>query len=611
MRAEDFQGIENIEELAPPENDEPKSASTYPYVVENGRISRLKQVKQGESISEYAEPLCNFDAQIIEEIVLDDGADPTRAFIIDGRLDTGPSLPAVRIPAHRFSGMTWVTESWGMRAVVRAGNGTRDFLREAIQRLSPEAKLRHVFTHTGWRKIGNAWVYLSGSTTGTDEYEVDLGSELARYKLPTVIDDQIASVRLSLELLNVAPLRITAPLFAACYRAPLVSAFPQDLSLWLEGRTGSMKSTLAALFLSLFGGFDRLHLPGTWASTANQLERRAFLLKDSLFAIDDYVPTGLDYREMEMKASRLLRAQGNLAGRARLRADLTERSAFHPRGIIVSTGEQHPPGQSLLARTLVIELHRDDIDVPALTRIQEQAERLPHAMAGYLKWLTPQMDVMPALLKEAFITARSKATAGAEHLRIPEAAAHLWLGLHCGLTYAQEIGAIDRVGADRILQDSWDAFIQIGREQAIVVEQEDPVRRFLTVLHTILTQGRAVIVATDENAPEQKAGVEFLGWFDAGWLYLLPEATFTAVVRFCRDSEEHFPIRQERLKKDLAKAAISECHSGRLTATARIGGHVRRVLKLNIEKVETTAGITGVTGRNHCNRYRTGERDAL
>ena len=92
-------------------------------------------------------------------------------------------------------------------------------------------------------------------------------------------------------------------------------------------------------------------MPGAWTSTANQLERRAFILKDTLFVIDNYAPSGLDAREVETKAARLLRAQGNLAGRARLRPDLTERPAFPPRGLILATGEQHPPGQSIVAES--------------------------------------------------------------------------------------------------------------------------------------------------------------------------------------------------------------------------------------------------------------------
>ena len=43
-----------------------------------------------------------------------------------------------------------------------------------------------------------------------------------------------------------------------------------------------------------FGTFDRLHLPGAWSSTANQLERRAFLLKDTPFLVDDWAPSALE-----------------------------------------------------------------------------------------------------------------------------------------------------------------------------------------------------------------------------------------------------------------------------------------------------------------------------
>src|SRR5207245_9807365 len=116
------------------------------------------------------------------------------------------------------------------------------------------------------------------------------------------------------------------------------------LSLWMEGVTGSLKSTIAALFLSHWGSFDRTKLPGAWCSTVNALERRAFILKDAMFVIDDYAPTSLDRRDLEMKAARLLRAQGNLAGRGRLRQDLSERPGHSPRGLGVGYAEQLPPG---------------------------------------------------------------------------------------------------------------------------------------------------------------------------------------------------------------------------------------------------------------------------
>ena len=560
----------------------------YPYGVEDGRIVRWQSVKDGQVI---VQPLCNFDVKITEEIVLDSGVESQRAFVLAGKLDTGAVLPPSRVSVARFASMNWVSESWGRAAIVNAGSATKDHLRVAIQKLSYDARDRRVFTHTGWRKIDGEWMYLSSTTQGGD-FEVELGPELARYRLPALAVDEVEAMKLSLTFLKVAPLRITAPLLAAAFRAPLCGAYPQDLSIWLEGRTGSMKSTLAALILNHFGDFDRTTLPDNWESTANELEKRAFLLKDSLFVIDEYVPTGLNRREIETKASRILRAQGNLSGRNRLKSDLTARPVFFPRGIIIATGEEHPPGQSLLARIDVIEVSRDEIDVGLLTELQQQASRFAHAMAGYIAWLAPQMDDLSAILKQKFIEARSTATTGHEHLRIPEAAAHLWLGIDRALAYAEAIGAISSAEAAQIRGDSWDAFVEIGKGQATLVEEEQPTRRFLTALHTIVTQGRAAIVAKDEKIPEPKPGVDFIGWADADYLYLLPEATFQATRRFCHEIGDQPPA-PVRLKRDLQKDQISRTDQGRLTATARIGGRSRRVLQLDVDMIKTQCEIEG------------------
>jgi hypothetical protein len=498
--------------------------------------------------------------------------------------------------------MTWVTEHWGLRAVVRAGHSTRDQLREAIQRLSPDAKRRQVFTHTGWREIDREWFYLTAnSAVGHDRFEVDLGPELVRYRLPGVAEDVVNAMRTSLCLLDLAPLTVTAPLWAAVYRAPLGTAHRIDLSLWIEGVTGSLKSTLAALFLAHYGDFDRINLPGAWSSTANQLERRAFVLKDTVFVVDDYAPSGLDARETEAKAARLLRSQGNLAGRGRLRADLTERPSYSPRGLIIATGEQHPPGQSILARMLVIHIERSDVNLLALSQAQQMAARLPHAMAGYVTWLAPQMSGLPGLLRQTFDGTRDRSTPGSQHSRVAEAVAHLWLGIHCGLTYAEEIGACSSGEAEEHRARCWEALLTLGRSQGLLLEGEHASRRFLGVLFAMLTQQRALLLPKDQLGEMARSEESLIGWQDDVSLYLIPQVAFRAVAKFCREAGEPFPIRQERLWRDLAEEGLSECDPGRHSTTARIAGRTRRVVRLRRDAVEAFMGeevpsaITGIT----------------
>ena len=155
------------------------------------------------------------------------------------------------------------------------------------------------------------------------------------------------------------PTRSPRRVLGAIYRAPLGEPSPIDFALHLAGPTGAFKTELAALAQAHFGAaFNGRHLPASWADTANMLEKKAFLAKDAVLVVDDFAPTGTttDVQRLHREADRLFRAAGNRAGRARMRADGGSRPTYYPRGLIISTGEDIPSGQSLRARLLVLEL---------------------------------------------------------------------------------------------------------------------------------------------------------------------------------------------------------------------------------------------------------------
>jgi len=555
------------------------------YVVDGGRLCRVKLTKDGEVLV----PLANFAAHITDEFLLDDGQTITRAFQVAGTLESGKPLPSVRIPVERFGSMQWVPTSWGRGAIVSAGVTTRDYLREALQRLSPEAPVRRVYTHTGWRVIDDRWVYLTGSVAvGADgiEVDVDLGTGLEGYQLPLEVVNPREAMQQSLALLRVAPFRITAPLWGAVFRAPLCAVLPVDLTVWLEGDTGAMKSTLAALFLCHTGEFTRLALPGSWLSTANQLERLLFTLKDALAVIDDYAPQNVEQmREFESKAHRVLRAQGNLAGRGRLRPDLTLRPSFHPRGLCLVTGELHPPGLSGLARALIVKLENVDITMAVLDQVKDTTGRLAHGYAGYLGWLAPQMATLAPLLKDKFIQMRAKLLEGRSHLRIPEILAHLWLGIDAGLEYATEVGAIADGEATALAAEAWAALIEAGTAQDRLLQQERPSHRFLRVLFACLVQCRAVTLSLNAEVDEAPPG-SFVGWQDAQALYLNWEATWHAVTQYARETGEAFAVRQGQLRDTLVKDGFTTCDPGRTTAVVWVGERSVRVVWLRRDVAE-------------------------
>lgn len=453
--------------------------------------------------------LTNFTAKILADIGRDDGVETTRMFEVEAR--RGPRVTRFSVPASRFSAMNWPTEHLGAEAVIFPGQSLRDHTRVAIQILSGDVPRRTVFTHTGWRTVDDRLVYLhGGGAIGRNGQvpgvEVELPASLRGMVLPDspVGEGLKAAVVASLDLLQLAPDRISVPLMAATYRSVLGGT---DSSLHLSGPTGAGKSEFAARCMQHFGaGFNRTTLPGSWSSTGNSLEVLAFLAKDALLVVDDFCPTGssTDVQRTHREADRLLRAQGNNSGRGRLSSDGTLRGSRPPRGTIISTGEDVPRGQSLRARMLMIGVGPNDIDFDVLTGAQKAGEKgiYAAAMAGYLKWLAPRYEAIRRSMPDEINAIRAAASVNGQHRRVPSIVADLYFGFRTFVTFAVEVGAISTTVEDALLDRAWTAFLEVAHEQAEHQASAEPTARFLELLRSALAAGAAHVASFDGAAPE-------------------------------------------------------------------------------------------------------------
>ena len=379
-------------------------------------------------------PLANFTARITAEIKRDDSVDAMREFEIHARL--GGQTRRLMVAAAQFASMKWVTEQLGARAVIAAGMGIKDQVREAIQLLSAQQIVeRTVHTHTGWRKLDGGWAYLHGggalgATGAVTGVETSLPAALAPFTLPAAPTgaELRSAVRASLAVLDLAPARVTVPTLGAVWRSILGAA---DFSVFVHGTTGRFKSALASLLQQHFGaGFTAHRLPGSWTSTANFNEVLAFIAKEALLVIDDFRPGAAERRRLEGEADRLLRAAANGAGRGRLKSDDSLRPAHPPRALILATGEEKPSGESLIARMFLIEVTPGDIDPKLLSVCQRDAAGglYTRAMAGYIQWLAPRLDQVRAEMSAAHARYRGQAAHAGLHRRTPGIVADLFIG---------------------------------------------------------------------------------------------------------------------------------------------------------------------------------------
>lgn len=508
------------------------------YVIKNGSFFQRKAVRAGPEGDGFVEfPLCNFTCKIVEEINHDDGLVDSSFLRIEGRRADNLTLPLVDVPAKSFYSSlgNWPNEHWGTLPFIYPGAAKKDNLRAAIHlysNLNGDVPRRVIYKFTGWKKVNDVWHYLNGSGAITadgltDGVEVDLGNgHMSRYRLPAPLagDEIKQAVNDVLLLMAVCPtkLHIGAAILAAVARAPLGECHPIDFVLFIHGLTGSKKSELASLALAFYGEFDSRHLPANWSDTDADMEAKAFQAKDAIFVVDDFKPSvnQAEAAKLHSKAERFIRNTGNHLARGRRTSTLQAIAAPHNRSMTLITGEDLPKGQSLLGRSLVLEMSGNDVNNNNLTKLQRAAAagRFSGIMAAYLQWLAPKMDQLkkdfPTAVKQ-YRDAAIRDGIATSHPRAPEIYANMVAGAGIFIDFLQDTSAISIEQANILDADFETGLKQAFSEQAAYQIDQDEVERFLQLLRAAFSSGSCHIANRLDQGPPVSRPYAW-GWRDAG-----------------------------------------------------------------------------------------------
>ncbi len=548
--------------------------------------------------------LSNFAAEIVEDLELDDGAERRRFFVIRGRLGDQP-LPDVRVPVSEFAAMQWPMEHWGVAARIAPGAGRKDSLRDAIQAFSGSARRCTIYAHTGWRRVGDRWVFLHaagalGPNGPVPDVGVELPPQLLRYALPDPPADRDvarAAVQALVRALDLGDPCVTYPALAAVLAAPLAPALGLGFTLWLLGPTGRWKSTLQALLCNVYSAgarFTDKDPPTSWESTDNALERLAFVTKDLPLWVDDFRPpaTAREATELERRAQRLIREAANQVGRDRMRADTSLRAALRPQGLVWSSGELLPGGTSTLARMLVIDVPPGWTSADRLRAAQAEAGQYALAGAAWITHLAGRLDELRRTLPAARDGLRDALFVKVHHPQHALAAAKLITAFAAWLEHCVELGALSPDEAAERQEVAREAILTAAQRSGAYAGEERPARRFLDLVRTLLRQRRAhlrpidgaretgepprdpdawgwppgVAAANATVAPfaggdggdGRQPLTPCLGWVDEreGVVYLLPTPAVREVAEYGRNLPRRWVVSTEALGRDLAACGL-------------------------------------------------------
>ena len=487
------------------------------------------------------------------------------------------------------------------------GNSNRENVCCAILKTSKDSEKKSVYRTTGWKLIDGKWEYL---LPNDGKHDVRLFGKLRHYeKAKKWSDLDLQTVWSMMKEKRFATKEIIWTLIALVFLTPLNEFFRQvfyepKFVMCLIGRTGTRKSTLAALFLSFFGRFSGTDLPLSFSDTLNSILTNIYTLKDVLTCIDDFHPgTRSAERKDTNIAQGIDRAFGDRVGKGRLTSDCTPMKARPPQGNAIVTGESAPDvGESGTARTFTLEIKRGDVDLEQLSYFQNEAKKgtLMNCLLSYTEWVkgcylhnaSATQDLLDDL-SSSFESYRDEYIRKDKqsHGRVPEIVAWLTIGMEYFLVFMFFRGVIELPEKKSILREFREMLFDLAKGQSSSIEEDKPVVKFIQKLYALLESGQAVVL--DRTRPVDYKPLNFIGYEDEKYLCLNADMAHKAVVQLCRVQGENFTISKKSLIKALAEEGLLDSDKGKNVKSVTISGRGNvKLLCIIKEKADEIAALS-------------------
>lgn len=551
-----------------------------PYVVKGGCLYEMVQSKD----QTVPIKLADFVPVLIAEITRDDGTEQTKMFKISAVHKSGNTLPEVTVSAEEMQSMKWLLNRWGAYGAAQPKQNVLSKICHAILSTKTAVEFRTVYLQTGWKKINGEYVFLMPNAQR--QISVELQGKLKNYSFSNKCSKGDV-IYLSAMLENsFAPQNVMLPLLAVTFLCPMnhflkIAGYEPKFVTALIGKTGSRKSTLAALFLSFFGKFSASDLPMSFHDTANSILSSVYYLKDVLTCIDDFHPSGmLHEQEMKSIAQNISRYYGDRIGRARLNSKSELQSSRPPTGNAIITAEYTPEiSVSGAARYFNIELNENDVQLDELSEYQQLANNgtLCGIMQLYIDWIkdvyladenlfVKMLEGMFLRYRSVFINMLCKSKIKF-HNRTTDMLAHLKIGFSFLLVFLNANEQITKSESDKIEKTFDEIILKAVSSNAAIIELENPTTKFYEKLRSLLDSGRCYIeIKGAESSPRQK---NCLGLQDDDYYYLFADAAHSEVRKLCAEQGEHFSISKNELLRQLRKDGILISRTNRNTISIR------------------------------------------
>lgn len=489
-------------------------------------------------------PICNFEPVITEELAIlaDEHEDPALVWRLQCR--KGKRVITLDLQPKQREDTRALKRSLSNLPsdfIVRARRW--EDLAEGIQQYSVgRTRRRSAYGLTGWLPdrpdtflLPQRALSARGIESGINYDNPQADNILRRYgegMEPPGVHGRESVVSLVRDLISVSLPEIVVPLIAQTFGAALQSKLvSRNLDhtrciVHAFGRTGSYKTSLVAAIMSVWGDLSRGGMR-SWSSTDNALQYALYMSRDLPVVIDDYKASLVRNRNT---FTQLVQNYADGTTRERLTVSsgggLTVQRSAVPRGLMITTGEDVWEDQeSLLARTVVVNVDRNSTDLAILTRLQEAAHSgaLAQIGADWVQWLSENMERNLRAHERAYAKFRREMTS--LHGRSRDNLAQLRTFDRLFAKYIEERFG-DNVDYERVSKDAWRVIEANHAHEQQQLADLSPLNQLLDAVRDALNDSANLLGRKTNDPSAGSMRGDTVGYIDDDYVYLTRAGTF-------------------------------------------------------------------------------------
>lgn len=313
--------------------------------------------------------------------------------------------------------------------------------------------------------------------------------------------------------------------------------------LFINGRTGSMKTTLAKILFSQMCSPKFRNKPRRIDADTEVSFERAIVKSgyDTVLLFDDYAPAKTPQRKriMQDKLETIVRMVGDGSTKSRSDGELNDNQGEGVHGAVVITGELIGKGESSNLRCLYCEMQREKVNVEMVSWFQSNSFAYTTLLFHFSSFVAEKWNYIKNYIASNFEKERKKVIADLEKDRLADSAVNLLITADIVALFLKQYCLCNPFFNENLIQKMKEGVIECAHKNKIMTQEENYSCIFLRGIHALMSVNKISLYNGKMQTDHIKV---YDGFEDEEFFYFLPEITYAKTSAFLQQSRQYLPF---------------------------------------------------------------------